>query len=153
VHAPSQDKFGGLRQEGHPAQKWGHKGDGSLISPAGVAPSRIVDVSASDISSCTIKSRGSFLLAPAHLGGPGERALKRLCVYVCGFFSGVALGSAGSSKREPLLKIEAGSFYKLDALCITKPTACKPSDGRCYDSANSSDDFDIKALICLSLSL
>jgi len=38
----SQDKLGGLRQEGHPAQKWGDEGGGSLISPDGVAPSRIV---------------------------------------------------------------------------------------------------------------
>jgi len=30
---------------------------------------------------CTIKSRSS-LLAPAHPGGPGKRAVKRLCVYV-----------------------------------------------------------------------
>ena len=31
---------------------------------------------------CTIKSRSS-LLAPAHPGGPGKRAVKRLCVCVC----------------------------------------------------------------------
>ena len=31
---------------------------------------------------CTIKSRSS-LLAPAHLGGPGKGAVKRLCVCVC----------------------------------------------------------------------
>jgi len=31
---------------------------------------------------CTIKSRSSFL-APAHLGGPGKRAIKRLCVCLC----------------------------------------------------------------------
>jgi len=30
---------------------------------------------------CTIKSRSS-LLAPAHPGGPGKRAVKRLCVCV-----------------------------------------------------------------------
>jgi len=36
--------------------------------PDGVAPSRIVSVSASDISPCTIKSRRRFLLAPAHPG-------------------------------------------------------------------------------------
>jgi len=58
------------------------EGGGSLISPDGVALSRIVDVSASDISPCTIKSR-SFLLAPAHPGRPGKRAVKRLCVCVC----------------------------------------------------------------------
>jgi len=31
---------------------------------------------------CTIKSR-SYLLAPAHAGGPRKRSVKRLCVYVC----------------------------------------------------------------------
>ena len=31
---------------------------------------------------CTMKSRSS-LLAPAHPGGPGKRAVKRLCVCVC----------------------------------------------------------------------
>ena len=31
---------------------------------------------------CTIKSRSS-LLAPAHLGGPGKKAVKRWCVAVC----------------------------------------------------------------------
>jgi len=34
------------------------------------------------ISLCTIKSRRKFLLAPAHPGGPGKRAIKRLCVSV-----------------------------------------------------------------------
>jgi len=33
---------------------------------------------------CTIKSRSS-LLAPAHPGGPGKRAVKLLCVCVCVF--------------------------------------------------------------------
>jgi len=44
--------------------------------PDGVAPSRVVAVSAL-IFPCTIKSRSS-LLAPAHPGGPGKRAVKRL---------------------------------------------------------------------------
>ena len=52
----------------------------ALVSPDGVAPSRMVSVSASVIFPCTIKSRHS-LLAPAHLGGPGKRAVKRL---LCG---------------------------------------------------------------------
>jgi len=34
------------------------------------------------ISPCTIKSRSS-LLAPAHLGGPGKRAVKRLLLCCC----------------------------------------------------------------------
>jgi len=49
----------------------------ALVSMDGVAPSRMVSVSASVIFPCTIKSRSS-LLAPAHLGGPGKRAVKRL---------------------------------------------------------------------------
>jgi len=40
----------------------------SQISSDGVVPSRMVGVSASDIASCTIKSRRRFLLALAHLG-------------------------------------------------------------------------------------
>jgi len=44
-----------------------------LLSPDGVTPSQMVDVSAP----CTIKSR-SFLLAPARPGGSGKRAVKRL---------------------------------------------------------------------------
>jgi len=55
----------------------GDNGGGSLISPDGVAPSRIVGVSASGISACTIKSRRSFLLAPAHPSSPRKRAVKR----------------------------------------------------------------------------
>jgi len=55
---------------------------GLLIGPDGMAPSRIVGVSSSDISHCTIKSRRSFLLAPAYPGSPGKRTIKRLCVYV-----------------------------------------------------------------------
>jgi len=58
----------------------GDEGGGSLISPDGVALSRIVGVSASDISPCTIKFRRSFLLPPAHPGFPGKRAVKR---FVC----------------------------------------------------------------------
>jgi len=46
----------------------------SLVSPDGVAPSRVVSVSASVIYPCTIKSRIS-LLAPAHPGGPEKRAV------------------------------------------------------------------------------
>jgi len=45
--------------------------------PDGVAPGRIVGVSASGDPFCTIGSRGS-LLAPAHPGGPGKRAVKGL---------------------------------------------------------------------------
>jgi len=67
------------RQEGHPAcKKWGGWWRWALVSPDGVAPRRMVCVSASVNLPCTIKSRSS-LLAPAHPGGPGKRAVKRLC--------------------------------------------------------------------------
>jgi len=62
--------------------KVGGDGGGSLISSDGVAPSRIVGVSASDIFPCTIKSKRRFLLPLAHLGSPGKRAVKWLCVYI-----------------------------------------------------------------------
>jgi len=57
-------------------------GGGSLISLDEVAPIQIVDVSASVFFPCTIKSRRRFLLAPAHPGSPGKRAIKWLCVCV-----------------------------------------------------------------------
>jgi len=60
-------------------RKMGDYGGGLLISPDGVAPSRIVGVSASVIFPYTIKSR-RFLLAPAHPGSSGKGAVKRLCV-------------------------------------------------------------------------
>jgi len=62
--------------------KMGDDGGGSLISPDGVVPSWIVGVSASDISSCIIKSRKKFLLAPVDPGGTGKKAVKWLCVCV-----------------------------------------------------------------------
>jgi len=56
----------------------------SLVSPDGVAPSRMVCVCVPLlIFPCTTKSRSS-ILAPAHPGGPGKRAVKRLwCGGVC----------------------------------------------------------------------
>ena len=52
---------------------------GTGYSLDGVAPSRMVSVSASPLH---IKSRSS-LLAPAHLGAPGKRAVKWLWLW-CG---------------------------------------------------------------------
>jgi len=54
VPVPRQDEVGGLWQEGHPAGE--DEGGGSLISPDGVAPSRMVGVSASVIFPCITKS-------------------------------------------------------------------------------------------------
>ena len=49
----------------------------ALLSPDGAQPDgRCLPLL---IFPCTIKSRSS-LLAPAHLGGPGKRAVKWLCV-------------------------------------------------------------------------
>ena len=66
------------RQEGHLAhKKYGGWWRWALVSPDGVAPSRMVSVSASVNLPCTVKSRSS-LLAPAHPDGPGKRAIKWL---------------------------------------------------------------------------
>ena len=52
-----------------------------MVSPDGVAPSKMVSVSASVNLPLHHKVQSS-LLAPAHPGGPGKRAVKRLCVVV-----------------------------------------------------------------------
>jgi len=71
-------------QEGHPAsKKWGGWGRSALVSPDGVAPSRMVSVSASVNLPLHYKVQSS-LRAPAHLGVPEKRAVKRLwCGVVC----------------------------------------------------------------------
>jgi len=81
VPVPSQDKIGRVVAGRASGVKMGNDEGGSLISVDGVEPSRIVGVSASDISPCTIKSR-RFLLAPAHQGSSGKMAIKQLCVCV-----------------------------------------------------------------------
>ena len=70
-------------QEGHPAcEKYGGWWRWAVVtSPYGVAPSRMVGVSALLIFPYTIKSRSS-LLAPAHPSGPGKKAVKRLWLSV-----------------------------------------------------------------------
>jgi len=74
------------QQEGHPARKKiGGWWRWALVSPDGVAPSQMVGVSACVNLLCTIKSISS-LLAPAHPGGPGKRAVKRL--WWCGGYPG-----------------------------------------------------------------
>jgi len=71
------------RQEGHPARKkiWGEGGGGQWLVRMERCPSGWSVCLPLLISPCTIKSR-SFLLAPAHLGGPGKRAVNG-CVVVC----------------------------------------------------------------------
>jgi len=60
------------------------EGGGLLISLDGVPPTQIVGVSASDIPLHDEVQKKHYLLAPAHPGSPGKRAVKRLslCVYV-----------------------------------------------------------------------
>jgi len=47
---------------------------------------------------CTIKSISS-LLAPAHLGGPGKKAIKWLCVCVLGYLYEVLVASLVVTKQ------------------------------------------------------
>ena len=65
------------QQEGHPAHK---KIEGwwrwALLNPDGVAPGWMVGVSASVNFPLHHKDQRFSLLAPAHLGGPGKRAVK-----------------------------------------------------------------------------
>ena len=71
------------RQEGHPAcKKWRHDGGGHWLVRMEWRPAGWSVCLALLIFPFTIKSRSS-LLAPAHPGGPGKRAVKRLCVCVC----------------------------------------------------------------------
>jgi len=71
------------RQEGHPAcKKWGDGGDGHCLVRMEWHPARWSVCLPLLIFSCTIKSRSS--LAPADLGGPGKRAVKRLWCVWCG---------------------------------------------------------------------
>ena len=63
---------------------------------------------------CTIKSRSS-LLAPAHPGGPGKRAVKRLCaVNFCGYFSWFSRDWLGrTSPKWPILCRVVGLYKTL----------------------------------------
>jgi len=70
------------RQEGHPAcRKMGDGGGGHCLIRMEWLPAGWSVCLPLLIFPCTIKSRSS-LLAPAHLGGPGKGAVKRLCVCV-----------------------------------------------------------------------
>ena len=56
---PSQDKLGGLQQEGHSAKKLGDGGGGGTVSSDEVASTQTVGASTSIIVPCTIKSRNN----------------------------------------------------------------------------------------------
>jgi len=66
-------------QEGHPVCKkiWGDGGGGHWLVWVEWRPAGWSLCLPLLIFPCTIKSRSS-LLAPAHMGGPGKRAVKRL---------------------------------------------------------------------------
>jgi len=69
-------------QEGHAAcKKYGGWWRWALVSPDGVAPTRMVCVSASVYLPLHHKVQSS-LLALAHPGGPGKRAVKWLWWYI-----------------------------------------------------------------------
>ena len=77
------------RQEGHPACKeMGDGGGGHWLVRMEWRPAEWSVCLPLLIFPCTIKSRSS-LLAPAHPGGPGKRVVKRLCVCVCLWCTGV----------------------------------------------------------------
>jgi len=66
------------RQEGHPdCKKWGDDGGGHWLVQLEWRPARWSVFLPLLICPCTVKSRSS-LLAPAHPGGPGKGAVKRL---------------------------------------------------------------------------
>jgi len=78
VLSPARIKWKGCGRKAS-AVKMGDDGNKSLVSPDGVAPIWMVSVSAHVIFPCTIKFRRRLLLlAPAHLGSPGRRAIKQL---------------------------------------------------------------------------
>jgi len=68
------------RQEGHPACKRWADGGGHWLVRMEWRPARRSVCLPLLIFPCTIKSRSS-LLAPAHLGGPGKRAVKWLWLW------------------------------------------------------------------------
>jgi len=69
------------RQDGHPTRKkiWGDGGGGHWLIRMEWRPAGWSVCLPLLITPCTIKSRSS-LLAPAHPGGPGKRAVKTVVV-------------------------------------------------------------------------
>jgi len=97
VPVSSQDKLGGLQQEGYPALKWGDDGGGGIDGPYVVASSRIVGALASIFFPTLHKIQNDdrlpehisgvsvwmSLLVPAYLGSHGQRTVKWQCVCEC----------------------------------------------------------------------
>jgi len=70
----------GCVRKGIRRKNGGIDGGGLLIGPDGLAPTRIVGVSASVILASTIKPRRSFLLAPARPGWSWKKGSKTVVV-------------------------------------------------------------------------
>ena len=79
------------RQEGHPAckktEQWGAAMVTCLQQGADLHMAQLMPLTVSFFSKMQI---GFTILVPAHLGSPGKRAVKRVCV--CGWASGRASG-------------------------------------------------------------
>jgi len=89
------------RQEGHPAcKKYGGWWRWALVSPDGVAPSRMVSVSAS-VNLPLHHKDPKFSSGTGSPGWSRKKAVKRLCVCVCVVVPG-CLASAGT---QPLVSV------------------------------------------------
>ena len=73
------------RQEGHPALKTEWWGAGMVICLERGADLHTAQLMSLPLTvSCFSKIQIGFtFLVPAHPGSPGQRAVKRMCVYVC----------------------------------------------------------------------
>ena len=73
------------RQEGHPACKNRVVGAGVVVCLEQGADLHMAQLMPLPLTvSCFSKIKIGFtFLVPAHLGSPGQRAIKRVCVYVC----------------------------------------------------------------------
>ena len=72
-------------QEGHPICKKEQWGAGVVICPDGSADLHMAQLMPLPLTvSCFSEIQIGFtFLVPAHLGSPGKRAIKRVCVCVC----------------------------------------------------------------------
>ena len=111
------------RQEGHPASKkiWGDGGGGHWLVLMEWRLAGWTVCLPLLISPCTIKSRSS-LLAPAHLGGPGKRAIKRLWWCNCRE-SSLHIATIISYQRMPAVIL----FFFIQFVCSFQLLKCRPS--------------------------
>ena len=101
-----------------------------MVSPDGVAPSRIVGVSASVNLPLHHKVQSS-LLAPAHPGDPGKRAVKRLwCGISETMWTSILSGIHGTRSGEQNLRnCKLSTNTILIHLCINSHNSVKESSG------------------------